>query len=301
VSTDAELAAAYTQARPRLVRIAYAVLGSNAEAEDVVSECWPSLTAANAREPVLDIDAWATVAVARRALDELRSARARRERYVGPWLPEPLLNERSLSADPAERVTLDDTVSFALLVVLEALTPAERTAWVLHDLFGMEFTEIAGVVGRTPAAVRQLAARARKHVTAGAPRIDVNTAEHRAAVAAFSLAAAGGDLAALVAVLDPDVTLTSDGGGAVSTARRPVHGADRVARFMIGIAGKIRPGQRVTPTIVNGAPGLAVLQGEQITAVASLTVASGRISRVDLILAPGKLPHRAIIARSAGP
>jgi RNA polymerase sigma-70 factor (ECF subfamily) len=291
VSTDAELAAAYTRARPRLVRIAYAVLGSNAEAEDVVSECWPSLAAANAREPVLDVDAWATVAVARRALDELRSARARRERYVGPWLPEPLLSKETLSADPAERVTLDDTVSYALLVVLETLTPAERTAWVLHDLFGMEFTQIAGVVGRTPAAVRQLAARARKHVTAGAPRIDVNTAEHRAAVAAFSRASAGGDLAALVAVLDPDVTLTSDGGGAVSTARRPVHGADRVARFMVGIAGKVGPGQRVAPIIVNGAPGLAVLQGEQITAVASLTIASSRITRVDLILAPGKLPH----------
>jgi RNA polymerase sigma-70 factor, ECF subfamily len=291
VSTDAELAAAYTQARPRLVRIAYAVLGSKAEAEDVVSECWQSLAGANARAPVLDVDAWATVAVARRALDELRSARARREMYVGPWLPEPLLNEETLSADPAERVTLDDTVSYALLVVLETLTPAERTAWVLHDLFGMGFTEIAGVVGRTPAAVRQLAARARKHITAGAPRIDVNTAEHRTAVAAFSRAAAGGDLAALVAVLDPDVTLTSDGGGAVSTARRPVHGADRVARFMIGVAGKVRSGQRVAPIIVNGAPGLALLQGEQITAVASLTVASSRITRVDLILAPGKLPH----------
>jgi RNA polymerase sigma-70 factor (ECF subfamily) len=291
VSTEAELAAAYTQARPRLIRIAYTVLGSAAEAEDVVSDCWLSLTAANARTPVLDVDAWATVSVAHRALDVLGSARSRREAYVGPWLPEPLLNEAPLPVDPAEQVTLDDTVSFALMVVLEALSPAERTAWVLHDLFGVEFTEIAGIVGRSPAAVRQLATRARRHVTAGAPRIDVSNAEHRATVSAFSRAAAEGDLDALVAVLDPDVTLTSDGGGQVTAARRPVHGADRVARFMIGVAHKIGPGQRVASILVNGAPGLAVLRNDEILAVAALTLANRRITRVDLVLAPHKLPH----------
>jgi RNA polymerase sigma-70 factor (ECF subfamily) len=293
---DAELAAVFTQARPRLVRIAYAVLGTHAEAEDVVSECWIRLAAANRRERVLDVEAWATVAVARGALDTLRSARVRRETYVGPWLPEPLVGDPGgigASADPADRVTLDDSVSFALLVMLESLTPAERTAWVLHDLFGLEFTEVADAVGRSPAAVRQLAARARKHVAAGAPRVEVNPAEHRASVLAFSRAAAGGDLTALMTVLDPDVVLTSDGGGEVSAARRPVRSADKVARFVLGISGSARPNQRVLPIAVNGALGLALFDGDTLDSVVSLTVRGQRITRVDIVRAPRKLPHLA--------
>lgn len=291
MSTDAELAAAYTRARPRLVRVAYAVLGSNAEAEDVVSDCWLRLTAANAREPILDVEAWATVAVARRALDELRSARVRREAYVGPWLPEPVVTAAEPSPDPADRVTLDDTVSFALMVVLETLSPAERTAWVLHDLFAMSFPEIGTVVGRSPSAVRQLAARARKHIADGAPRIDVDRAEHEAAVAAFSRAALGGDLNALLAVLDPDVVMTSDGGGVVTAALRPVLGADRVARFLLGIAQRAEPGDRIAPITVNGAVGLALLSGDQLVGVISLTVDHDRISRVDIVRSPAKLPQ----------
>ncbi|MEU6852460.1 RNA polymerase sigma factor SigJ [Actinacidiphila alni] len=254
-----ELAAAYARARPRLIRLAYAVLGSHAEAEDVVSDCWLRLAEAHAREPVQDVDAWATVAVARRAVDTLRSARVRRETYVGPWLPEPLLGSAAAPADPADRVTLDESVSFALLVVLETLSPAERTAWVLHDLFGVEFTDVGRVVGRSTAAVRQLAARARKHIADGAPRIVVDAHEHEAAVAAFARAAGEGDLAALTAVLDPQVTLTSDGGGLVTAARKPVHGADRVGRFLLGTASRMDAGQRLVATTVNGAPGLVVL------------------------------------------
>ncbi|MYS24570.1 sigma-70 family RNA polymerase sigma factor, partial [Streptomyces sp. SID4948] len=238
MTTDAALAAAYDEARPRLTRMAYAMLGSHADAEDVVAECWLRLAGANAREPVRDVEAWAVVAVARCSLDTLRSARRRRETYVGPWLPEPLLAGAGAAPDPADRVALEESVSFALLVVLETLSPAERTAWVLHDVFRLEFPEVAAIVGRTPAAVRQLAARARRHVAAGVPRIGVDAGEHRAAVAAFAAAAAGGDLAALTAVLDPRVTLTSDGGGEVNTARRPVAGPDRVARFVIGAAAR---------------------------------------------------------------
>ncbi|MEU4745698.1 sigma-70 family RNA polymerase sigma factor, partial [Actinosynnema sp. NPDC023658] len=174
----AELAAEYTRIRSRLVGVAYSLVGTVAEAQDVVSDCWLRLTAADEQERVRDVEAWAVVAVARRAVDVLRSARVRRVDYVGPWLPEPLVDT---AADPAERVTLDDTVSFALMVVLETLTPAERTTWVLHEVFGMPFPEIAAVVGRSPAAVRQLAVRARAHVAAGAPRVDVGTAEHRRA------------------------------------------------------------------------------------------------------------------------
>jgi RNA polymerase sigma-70 factor (ECF subfamily) len=289
VSDDTALAAEYAEARPRLTRMAYAMLGSHSEAEDVVAECWLRLAAANAREPVRDVEGWAVVAVARYALDTLRSARLRRETYVGQWLPEPLLAGAETTPDPADRVTLDESVSFALLVVLETLSPAERTVWVLHDLFRLEFPEVAAIVGRTHAAVRQLATRARRHVAAGTPRVGVPAGQHQAAVAAFTAAAAGGDLAALTAVLDPRVTLTSDGGGEVNAARNPVLGADRVARFVIGAAARIGAGRRVVPVRVNAEPGLAVLDGDRVTLVMALTVDGGLITRVDMVLAPGKL------------
>jgi len=282
---DDELASAYTAIRPRLVGIAYAVLGTRAEAEDVVSDCWLRLAAADTREPVRDVEGWAVVAVSRRALDVLRSARVQREAYVGPWLPEPLLD-----ADPADRVSLDDRVSYALMVVLETLSPAERTAWVLHELFAMPFPEIARVVGRSPAAVRQLASRARAHVAAGAPRLDVDAADHRRVVEAFLVATTGGDLGGLLAVLDPDVVLTSDGGGVATAARRPVVGADRVARFLLGIAQKRQIMHHVVT--VNGQPGYAASDTDgNLLAVCALTVRSGRVVRVDLVMSPAKLPR----------
>jgi RNA polymerase sigma-70 factor, ECF subfamily len=285
---QAELAQAYQLARPRLIRVAYAVLGSTGDAEDVVSDGWLRLVGADAREKILDVEAWATVAVARLALDLLRSARVRREEYVGPWLPEPVVEALT---DPADRVTLDESVSFALMVVLETLSPAERTTWVLHDLFGMPFTEVADIVGRKPAAVRQLAARARSHVAARAPRLSVTATEHDAAVAAFAAASAGGDLAGLLRVLDPLVVLTSDGGGQVNAARRPVLGADRVSRFILGIAGNVHDGQRVELISVNGATGLALYDGDRVAIVVSFTVQDTKIIRLDFVLAPAKLPH----------
>ncbi|MFC0107356.1 RNA polymerase sigma factor SigJ [Kibdelosporangium aridum] len=285
MSDEAQLAAAYTRARPRLVRIAYAVTGTLAEAEDVVSDCWLRLVEAHEIEPLQDVEAWATVVVARRALDTLRSARVRREQYVGPWLPEPWLQ----APDPADRVTLDDQVSFALMVVLERLSPAERSAWVLHDLFGMEFTEVARAVGRTPAAVRQLAARARKHVAAGTPRIQVDHATHEAVVTAFKQAVTEGDLPTLMRLLDPEVTLTTDGGGQATAARRPVHGAERVARMLIGMHKKLDGAYEPTPVLVNGALGLAIAGTDRFDFVLSLTVDDDRVSRVDFIRAPEKL------------
>jgi RNA polymerase sigma-70 factor (ECF subfamily) len=289
---ESELAAAYQQARPRLVRVAYAVLGSHAEAQDVVADCWLRLAAADARGPVGDVEAWGTVTVARAALDTLRSARVRRETYPGPWLPEPVVGAGPDGGgqDPADRVSLDDSVSYALLVVLETLTPAERTAWVLHDLFGMTFTDVAQTVGRTPAAVRQLAARARSHVSARAPRVQVSQAEHSAAVARFLSAAVGGDLSALVSALDPDVVLTADGGGEVAAARRPVRGADKVARFLLGTVRFLRPAEQVRVITVNGMPGLGVIDDGRLTTVVSFTINDGRIIRIDMIRAPHKLP-----------
>ena len=287
-----ELAATFTLLRPRLTGIAYAMLGTTAEAEDVVSDCWLRLVAADGREPVRDVEAWCTVATSRRALDVLRSARVQRESYVGPWLPEPLLTPAAGSQDPADRVTLDESVSYALMVVLETLTPAERVVWVLNEVFGMPFPEVAGVVGRSPAAVRQLAVRARAHVAAGAPRVEVGGGDHARTVRAFLTAAGSGDLAGLLALLDPGVVLTADGGGQASAARRPVHGADRVARFLLGVARKLAEADPVRPVRLNGGPGFEYVSGDVVHVVGALTVVAGRVSRVDLVVAPAKLPRR---------
>ena len=291
MTREEELASGWTRLRPRLVSVAYAVLGSRTEAEDVVADCWLSLVAADAREPVHDLYAWGTIAVARRAVDVLRSARLQREAYIGPWLPEPFVEPVGPSTDPADRVTLDERVSFALMVALEALSPAERTAWVLHDLFGLPFRDVAAVVGRTPAAVRQLAVRARAHIADGASRIEVDPGERRRVAEAFLAAAAGGDLATLVSVLDPDVVLVSDGGGQVRAALRAVVGANNVARLFLGLARRTPPGAVLRPIPVNGGPGFILTQDDVPLLVAALTVAGGRISRIDLVLAPDKLPH----------
>ena len=290
MTRQAELAQAYDAARPRLTRVAYAILGSRADAEDVVADTWLKLAQADEGERIRDVVGWATVATARGALDVLRSARVRREAYVGPWLPEPMLTAHDgVMTDPADRVTLDDSVRYALLIVLERLSPAERTAWVLHDLFEMPFTEVAAAVGRTPAAVRQLASRARAHLAEAGQRFEVDPGRHDEVVGAFVLAAAGGDLASLVGTLDADVVLTSDGGGVVSAARRPVLGPDRVARFILGIAAKHEGS--ILPVKVNGATGLAVMNGEDLHSVVSLTVHGDRITRIDMVLAPAKLRH----------
>jgi RNA polymerase sigma-70 factor (ECF subfamily) len=289
VTTEPDLlAAAFSQARPRLVRVAYAIIGSHSEAEDVVADCWFRLVAADKDEPVRDVEAWAVVAVSRMALDVLRSARVRRECYVGPWLPEPVVEA---AADPADKVTLADEVGYAILVVMETLSPAERTAFVLHDLFGVTFDEVAAIVGRAPAAVRQLASRARRHVRGQSPWPSTDAAEHRRVVEAFASAATSGDLAALIRVLDPDVVLVSDGGGLVTSARKPVFGADRVARFLLGVLAKEQPGDVIDRVAVNGALGFAVYQQGELVTIVSVTAAAGRVTRLDLVRAPGKLPR----------
>jgi RNA polymerase sigma-70 factor (ECF subfamily) len=230
------------------------------------------------------------VAVSRRALDVLRSARVRRERYVGPWLPEPVVvSPDELAADPADKVTLADEVGYAILVVMETLSPAERTAFVLHDLFGLAFDEVAVIVGRTPAAVRQLASRARRQIRGRSPWPSTDAAEHRRVVEAFAAAATTGDLASLIRVLDPDVVLVSDGGGQVTSARKPVLGADRVARFVLGTLAKQQPGDVTDRVAVNGAPGFAVYRQGELVTVVSVTVVAGRVARLDLVRAPDKL------------
>ena len=198
---NASLAEQFEELRPHLRAVAYGTLGTLAEADDVVQEAWLRLEQTDVAE-IRDLRGFLTTVVGRLALDALGSARRRREKYVGPWLPEPLVDD-----DPADRVTLDESVTMALLVVLETLSPAERTAFVLHDVFGMSFADVAEVVGRSPAAVRQLGARARKHVDEGRPRFPASREEHERIVGAFVGALGEGDVDAMLKLLDPDVDL----------------------------------------------------------------------------------------------
>lgn len=287
------VAARFEELRPRLLRLAYSQLGSLADAEDVVQDAWLRLQRADAAA-IADLTAWLVTVVSRLALDALGSARVRRERYVGPWLPEPLVDPVSGGADPVDRVTLDETVSHALLFVLERLSPAERTAFVLHDIFGYSFEEVADVVGRTPAAARQLASRARRHVVEQRPRQSGTREQQQRAVEAFAVAAAGGDLGALLAVLDPEVVMRSDGGGRVQAARKPLVGADRVSRALVALARTYAGQSEVRLVDVNGLPGLLIVNREdgQLSVIA-FTVDAGQITTIHLQRNPDKLAHLA--------
>jgi RNA polymerase sigma-70 factor (ECF subfamily) len=271
----------FGRARPRLLRLAYSELGDLGEAEDVVQEAWLRLERVNV-EVIENLDGWLTTVVARLALDRLHSARVRRETYIGPWLPEPVLSD-----DPADRVTLDESVSYALLTVLEQLSPAERTAFVLHDVFDMSFDDVAGVVGRTPEAVRQLASRARRHVKDERPRFEASRDEHDRAVRAFARAVAEGNLEGLVAVLDPDVVWTSDGGGRAPAARKPQAGGERVARAWAALSSRLA-GEPIE-TDINGQLGLIIPARDGHRAALSFVVSEGRITRIDSVRNPAKL------------
>jgi RNA polymerase sigma-70 factor, ECF subfamily len=273
----------FAQARPRLLRLAYSQLGDVGEAEDVVQEAWLRLERVDANS-IENLDGWLTTVVARLALDRLQSARARRETYVGPWLPEPLSSE-----DPADRISLDESVSYALLTVLEQLSPAERTAFVLHDVFDLPFGEIGEVVGRTPEAVRQLASRARRHVKHESPRFAASRGEHDRAVRAFAQAVAEGDLEGLVAVLDPEVVWTSDGGGLATAARKPLRGGAQVARAWAGLGR--RTVSEPTEVKLNGRLGLVLASLDGHRAALSFVVSDGRIIRIDAVRNPEKLHH----------
>lgn len=290
--------------RRTLLALAYRMLGTVADAEDAVQETyvrWYRMTDAE-RAAIENPGAWLTRVASRVCLDMLGSARARRERYVGEWLPEPVPGDSPIAAsvpvDPADRVTLDDAVSTALLVVLESLTPAQRVAFVLHEVFGVPFAEIAETVGRSPDAARQLASQARRRVRerrAGA----ATRAEHDAVAQAFAEATATGDLTGLVALLDPDVVARSDGGGRVSAARRPIVGADRVARFLLGLP-RLQPDAVLVPVETgDGLAFLATVDGRP-DAVISVAVANGRITDVFLVRNPDKLTLWAAPASGRG-
>ncbi|MFE0748875.1 RNA polymerase sigma factor SigJ [Gordonia sp. NPDC058843] len=279
--------------RRRLQSMAYRMTGTLSDAEDVVQETylrWYRLTDAE-RAAISNPAAWLTRVGSRVALDLLGSARARREQYVGEWLPEPvpadLFSGTAPVTDPADRVTLDDAVSTALLVVLEAMTPAERVAFVLHDVFAVPFDEIAQIVGRSPAATRQLASAARRHVREQRT-VAVTDADHDATVEKFLAATRGGDLDELMRVLAPGVELRSDGGGLVSAARRPVIGAEHVARFLLGVLAK-QPELRFAETRTADGLGYQMLMGDALYGVVSLRVEAERVVDVWLMVNPDKL------------
>jgi RNA polymerase sigma-70 factor (ECF subfamily) len=261
------------------------MLGSISEADDAVQEAWVRL---DRRDPggTDDLRGWLTVVVGRICLDMLRARRSRRENLAGSWLPEPIVN--AAQEDSPERdVVLADSVGIALLVILETLTPAERLAFVLHDVFGVSFDEIAEVVGKTPAAARQLASRARRRVREGAPSPDADVAVQRRVVDAFLAAAREGDFDALLRVLDPEVVFRMDFGGAGLLARGPILGAGDVARVILSAGAPFAP--LAEPAMVNGAPGALVRAGGRPRYVVGFTVANGRIAAIDLIGDPAKV------------
>jgi RNA polymerase sigma factor (sigma-70 family) len=272
--------------RSHLNAVAYRMLGSVSEAEDAVQESWLRLDRSDTGA-VANLGGWLTTVVARVCLDVLRARRSRREDYIG-GLPEPIV---IVAADggPEEEAVLADSVGLALLVVLDTLTPAERLAFVLHDMFGVPFDEIAPIVGRSPDATRQLASRARRRVQGAAPKPDPDIAEQRRVVDAFLAASRAGDFDALIAVLDPDVVFrleTREG------EELPVEGAEAVARQILTRGRPFAPLAR--PAIVNGAAGAIVMPGRTPIAVVGFTVAGGRIAAIDLIANPDKLRSLAV-------
>jgi RNA polymerase sigma factor (sigma-70 family) len=290
-------AGAVIDERRRLINLAYRLLGSLAEAEDAVQETyarWYAMSPAQ-QAAIASPAAWLTTVAARICLDVLGSARARRERYVGEWVPEPLPEPGewpgAAPVDPADRVTLDESVSMAFLVVLESMTPAERVAFILHDVFRYSFAEVGEIVGRSPAACRQLASSARRRVpeSAGAAVAGGTTDQRAGLVRDFKQAWQANDIGALLGLLDPDATVVADGGGVVSAALNPIEGAAAIAAFLVGLNRYNTADTQLVERTVNGQPGLVALEAGVIVTVFAFDVADDRITNVWAIRNPLKL------------
>jgi RNA polymerase sigma-70 factor (ECF subfamily) len=280
--TAADAGEAFLAERGRLFGIAYRILGSVADAEDVLQDTWLAVQGAETGQ-VRDPAAYLTTAVARRSLNRLRDNARRREDYIGPWLPEPV----STLPGPEESAALADSVSMAMLVLLDSMSPYERVAFVLCDVFQVPAPEVATVLGRSPAAVRQLASRGRRRAREHGPPPRDDAAHNRVADA-FAVAVARGDVAGVVAVLAPDVQFVSDGGGLVPAALRPVLGADKVARLVLGLVAR-DPGLTAEPVVVNGRRGYLVTQQGGARSVLQLEVADGQVRRLWVTSNPDKL------------
>jgi RNA polymerase sigma-70 factor (ECF subfamily) len=283
--------------RRQLINLAYRLLGSLAEAEDAVQETYARWYAMSRQqqEAIENPSAWLTTVASRICLDLLGSARARRERYVGEWIPEPLpepaewtTGRPGATADPADRVTLDESVGMAFLVVLESMTPAQRVAFILHDVFRYSFAEVAEVVGRTPAACRQLASSARRRIRASQPPA-APAARQAGIIRDFKQAWEAKDIAALISLLDPGATVTADGGGLAPAAQRPIEGGEQVAHYLAGIAGRAPGNVTFLERTVNGQPGLVAQQDSVTVTVFAFHIAGDRITHIWAVRNPGKL------------
>ena len=271
--------------RRRLLAIAYRVLGTMTDAEDVVQDAWLRWEASytGVERPA----AWLTTVVTRLAIDRLRSAQHQREEYVGPWLPEPVTEEPG----PAEAAELADSLTMGFLTMLERLTPIERAVFLLADVFDEPFADIAAIVGKSPAACRQIASRARRRVRDPVRHVDATTPAGQEVAAAFVQATVAGDVDALLDLLAPDVVLVSDGGAARHAARRPVRGADKVARFVTNIAHRFPSGVSLAMAAVNGEPGIVLSFAGRPFMVMAFEIHDGRIQAVRSVLNPAKLAH----------
>jgi RNA polymerase sigma-70 factor (ECF subfamily) len=276
-------AAEFEAHRKRLLGLAYRMLGSVAGAEDVVQESWVRWART---DEVEQPGAWLTTVATRLCLDELKSARVRREEHVGPWLPEPWVDEA-----PPEPGRLTESLSMAFLLLLEELSPKERAAFLLRDVFDEDYPRIAEVLETTEATARQWVKRARTALEHDRPRFDADPAAHAALLAAFGAAASSGDLAALEQLLAEDVVATSDGGGRVKAARRPIHGPVKVARFLHALIGMITPDVTITTAWVNGCPGMVLRLPDRVFSVVAFEAVDGRIVGYKTVLDPLKLGH----------
>jgi RNA polymerase sigma-70 factor, ECF subfamily len=279
------LAEQFEEHRPHLRAVAYRMLGSTAEADDAVQEAWLRLSRSDAGE-IDNLGGWLTTVVARVCLNALRARRRHGEEPLGPHVPDPLIDAADGSS-PEHEALLADSVGLALLVVLETLPPAERLAFVLHDMFGVPFDEIAPIVDRSPEAARQLASRARRRVRGAAPQPDPDRARQREVVEAFFAASRDGDFEALVAVLDPDVVLHADGGVLRPDATVVVRGAETVARRALMFS---RMAPHTRPALVNGTPGVVVIPPDgKVFSIMAFTVADGKIVEIDALVDPERL------------
>lgn len=279
--------------RRQLTNLAYRLLGSLADAEDVVQETyarWYAMPGPQ-RDAIASPGGWLMTVASRICLNMLSSARARRERYVGEWIPEPVPERREwtdgATADPADRITLDESVNMAFLVVLESMTPAERVAFILHDVFRYSFAEVAEIVGRTPAACRQLASSARRRIRASQTAATPTTAQ-AGIVREFKRAWEAKDVNALIGLLDPDATVIADGGGLVGAVLRPVEGRERIARAYLDVA-RIAPDLTLLERTVNGQPGLVAQQDGITVTVYAFRIDGDRITHIWAVRNPEKL------------
>jgi RNA polymerase sigma-70 factor, ECF subfamily len=287
---DDRLAAIWDEHRGYVLDVAYRMLGSVTDAEDVVQETFARLLAADL-DTIEDVRGWLVVVATRLCLDQLRSARAKRESYVGPWLPEPVIEPADAPIDPADRITLDDSVRMAMLVVLERLTPAERAAFVLHDVFRFSFDDVARIVGRTTEASRQLASRALKRIEeeTGPARFEVDREEVGRIADRFIEASTNGNFRALMDVLDPDVAGWTDTGGLVGAPRAAVTGREQVASRFLRFLEAFRA--RLVPMRVNGEPGVLVFKEDRLLAVIAFETRERLITRIHSIANPHKLAY----------